>query len=228
MAKYDDLTRASHDAAILTKYGPVVSRLQLLEYEKESGVFAVWIYRGERAGRGLYHVPGAPKSKDAPVWTPPLRSAKAKKSTGRSVIPTPFDDAPDLSEEEYDRAVNGFTPTSDGTMVPVLTDAQADKLYGPVPDVFPRPVKRSAMLCPANYQHPRRPIEDHDPMAATPLRCEVCQTKMQSHWWTVAPVIDWDKFERENAPKRGRKRKIRVESDEPVEKKKRGRPKKVK
>lgn len=144
------------NADIFQRYGATVTRAQLLEYEQQTGVFAVWIYRGQRVGRGQYAVPGAPK-----------KSAAAP--TSRPVIPTPFDD--DEPETTPKRPLRRNVEVKD----PAVEAYDAPSDY--------RLKKMRALVCTTNFRHPRREDTYSEDMSR-PV-CSECGAKMYPHWWAV-------------------------------------------
>lgn len=78
------------NADLRERFGETLTRQNMLDYEKETGIFSVWIYRDSRAkiGRGLYKIPGTKDAKgpSAPAKTeermtmPPLVAPELKKS----------------------------------------------------------------------------------------------------------------------------------------------------
>jgi hypothetical protein len=203
--KYDDAFRERINAQVLEAYGPVVTRLQLLEFKEKTGTFPVWIYRGVRSGRGTYQVPGSMGAIGRAVTPPQTHKHARRKTTERVVMPTPFDDGDYDTPEPED-----FVPKPRESRT--LTKAQEDKLYGKAEQGdFVRPVKVEAIICPESRKHPKHPY-----VAGAPIpKCEVCGTQMVSHWWMKPVKIDWAKYEAEHAkPKRGRKAQQEEEADD--------------
>jgi hypothetical protein len=84
MIPLSHMDRISVNADIRSRYGDVVTRQQLKDYQRETGTNAYWIRRGdgERVGRGTYRIPGSGSAPAVGV----LREGV------RPVISTPFDD----------------------------------------------------------------------------------------------------------------------------------------
>ena len=70
MTKTTTMTRnekhATVNADLRSIYGDTISRAQLFDYKKKTGVFAEWLQKGpesNRVGRGLYAIPGVGSTK---------------------------------------------------------------------------------------------------------------------------------------------------------------------
>lgn len=76
--KYSAETRTRINAEVRSMFGDTVTRLQLLEYKKKSGIFPVWIYRGKRLG-------GRPQKYVVPTETVETKSVDSVVETTAAV-----------------------------------------------------------------------------------------------------------------------------------------------
>jgi hypothetical protein len=61
MKQNRDSKHASVNADVRKIYGETITRAQLFDYKKKTGIFAEWLQKGpeaHRVGRGLYAIPG--------------------------------------------------------------------------------------------------------------------------------------------------------------------------
>jgi hypothetical protein len=76
------------NADLRARFGSTLTRQNMLDYETETGIFAVWIYRDPacKAGRGIYRIPTAGETATS---TPVVAVAKTPKASKTTPTPTP-------------------------------------------------------------------------------------------------------------------------------------------
>jgi len=82
MSKRLPYSIADINARLIAKFGPVVTRQNLLDFRASDGVFAAWLQKDAslKVGRGAYRIPGA-------EWTPAdVASVTPSRKTRQTVV----------------------------------------------------------------------------------------------------------------------------------------------